>query len=193
MKKFYNFFPVLFVLALIFSACSTPPIEEMNNAMDAVTRAENDADAVAFAPNTLVHARDVLTRMQAEADAKRYDAAKNFAAEAISAAEKAISEGKAGASRAKDEAAGLINGLSDLLAETSKTFDAARKAQDLQLDFDSIAGDLSLADHTYEDAKSSFQANQYQDAIYEGETVRSLLSDINTRINEAAQVVSRKK
>ena len=193
MRKFYSIFPALFILVFTLFACSTPPVEEMNNAMDAVTRAENDADTVAFAPNALVNARNALTRMQEEADAKRYDAAKNFAAEAISIAERAVTEGKAGAARVRDEASDLISRLSGTLSETASAVNAARDAQDIQLDFDSISRDLSLANRTYEDAMQSYQANKFRNAIAEGQTVRSLLSDINARISGAAQIVSRKK
>ncbi|MDR2102358.1 MAG: DUF4398 domain-containing protein, partial [Treponema sp.] len=80
----------LVILAFFQGGCAKPPTEEMNNAAAAVTRAENDADAVTYAGNLLVRARDTLTRMQIEAEAKRYDAARALAAEAISAADKAI-------------------------------------------------------------------------------------------------------
>jgi len=193
MKNMIITFVVLFVLGLALSACATPPTEEMNKAQDAVIRAESDADAVAYAGNTLVRARDALTRMQSEADAKRYDEAKNYAAEAVSFAERAIADGKAGAARAMDEAANLISGLSDPLEETSSALDAAREVQDIQLDFDSVSQEMNLAQQTYDDALQSFQNDDYKDAIDKGQTVRSLLSDVNSELSQAAQATSRKQ
>ena len=184
-------FPV--VLALILAACATPPTEDMNRAQDAVTRAENDADAVAYAPNSLIRARDALTRMQSEADAKRYDSAKSYASEAISNAETAIADGQAGAARAREEAANLVNGLSVPLAETTNALNTAREADDINLDYNALSGDLDTAHRTYDDAQQSLGANDYPDAIAKGQNVRSILTDINSSINNAAQAASRKQ
>ena len=192
MKKFSTFLLIVFVLGWI-CACSTPPKEEMEKAHDAVTRAENDADAVTYASNTLVRARDALTRMQNEADAKRYDSAKTYAAEAVNSAERAISEGKAGAARAKQEAENLVNSLPGSLAETANALNAAWNAEKVQLDFAALTVDLEQARRTYDDARVSLQASNYRGAISQGQNVRSILSDINTRITEAAQVLSRKQ
>ena len=191
--KFFNIviFPV--ILALILAACATPPTEDMNKAQDAVTRAENDADAVAYAPNTLVRARDALTKMQSEADAKRYDSAKSYAADAISNAEKAISDGQAGAARARDEAATLVNGLAVPLEETTNALNTARAADNINLDYDTLSGDLDTAHQTYNDAQQSLGADNYPDAIAKGQNVRSMLSDINSSINGAALAASRKQ
>jgi hypothetical protein len=194
MKNIYHNFSVVFVLGWIFlSACTTPPTDEMNKAQDAVIRAENDADAVNYAPNTLIHARDALVRMQNEADAKRYDAAKNFAAEAISSAEKAIADGKTGVERARAEATNLLNSLQGTIEETQSTVNAARDVPNLQVDFDSIFRDMDLARIVHDEAWLSLRAADYRDTITKGQTVRSLLSDINARINEAAQDTFRKQ
>ena len=186
-------FSTVIVLSLALAACAAPPLEEMQKAQNAVMRAESDADTVAYAGNTLVRARDALTRMQGEADAKRYDAAKNFAAEATSYAEQAISDGRAGAARAMDDAANLINSLAGPLADTAGALNAARSVDGIQLDFNSLSRDLSTAQSTYDDAWQSFNADDYRGAIDKGETVRSMLSDINARITDAAIVTSRKQ
>ena len=195
MKKFTIILAAIFVFGLVFSSCAKPPTEEMNKAHDAVIRAENDADAVTYAGSTLLRARDALARMQSEADAKRYDAAKNFAAEAVAAAEKAIEDGKTGAARARDEAANLVNSLSGPLAETSNALDAARQVKNLNLNLnlDSLSGDLDLARQTYDRARQNLAANNYKEAITNGQNVRSTLAGINARLTEAAQAVSRKQ
>ena len=192
MKKFFVLPPAIIIFSLILAACSLPPTEEMNRALDAVTRAENDANAVAYAPNALIRAREALTRMQSEADAKRYDAAKNHAFEAISNAERAIADGKTGLARARDEAMSLINSLSGPLAETAGAINAARQVQNIQLDLDALSRDMGFARRTYDDARQSFQDDNYMDAIARAQAVRSILSGINARINEAAQATTRK-
>jgi hypothetical protein len=186
-------FAVVFILVLAFSACASPPIEEMQKAEDAVTRAENDADAVTYAGNLVIHARDALTRMQSEADSKRYDVAKEFATEAINNAERAIAEGQAAKERSKAEAGALLDSVQTSLTETSNAIDNARTVQNIQLDFDALAQDKDEAHETYDEARQSFQDGDNPDAIAKGQAARDILSDINTKVNEAAFDTSRKQ
>jgi len=190
MKSHIITFLVIFVLGLVLSACSRPPTEEIKRAQDAVILAESDPIAVTYAGNTLIRAREALFKMQSEADSKRYDTAKNFAAEAINLAERAITEGRTGLNRAMEEASNLIGGLSGLINETLNALNAAR---DMQLDVESLYRDLDLAKQAYDQAMQDFQAGNYREAMDKGQTVRVLLSDINMRISQAAQVVSRKQ
>ena len=192
MRKHIIMLPVFFVLVLVLAACAKAPLEEMNAANDAVTRAENDANAVNYAGNTLIRARDVLTRMQSEADARRFDAAKSLASEAISLAERAIADGRTAAARARDEAANFVGGLAAPLAETANALGAARQVSNLNLDIDSLEYDLDSAYQTFDNAQRSLAAENYGDAITQGQNVRSLLSGINTRLNTATQATLRK-
>ena len=190
--KISNIFTV-FILVFFLAACSKPPTEEMNKAQDAVTRAENDADAVTYAPGVLVRARTALSSMKSEADIKRYDSAKNYAAEAISLAEKAIADGKTGAVRAKEEATNLVNSLTSSLADTENALNSARQANGIRADFDALSLELETARQGSNEARQSLQANNYQDAVSKGQNVRSLLTGINSRLNEAALDSSRKQ
>ncbi|MCL2233671.1 MAG: DUF4398 domain-containing protein [Treponema sp.] len=192
MKKHNLLLPALLIFGLVMAACATPPVEEMDRAHDAVIRAESDANAVNYAGNLLTLARDTLTRMQSEADARRFDAARNFAAEAINLAERAIVEGETGAARARDEAANLLNVLSAPLAETTNAVNAARQAGNLDLDFDALSEDLELARRSYNNARQSLAADHYNDALTLGHDTRTLLTYINGRLNAAAQLAVRK-
>jgi uncharacterized phage infection (PIP) family protein YhgE len=192
MKKLSGFLFVLFAAALLAAACAKPPTEEMDKAVDAVTRAENDADAVNYAGNTLLRAKDALTRMKEEADSKRYDSARSLAAEAVAAAEKAISDGKSAAARAREDAASLLNGLKTTVTETESALNNA-KQQNMNIDADALGGDLQTAKDTINDAQGNFNAGNYQDASSKGRSARSDLENIKARIAEATQAVSRKK
>jgi len=192
MKNHKVLFLAFVVFGVILAACATPPSEEMDRAHNAVIRAENDADAVNYAPDTLVRARDALTRMQAEADARRFDAARNFAAEAIHLAERAIAEGHAGAGRARNEAASLVDSLSAPLAQVSSALNVARQASDLALDFDALSWSLDSARRSYNGARISLEENNYMDAIAQAQNARLLLADISARMNQAAQLAGRK-
>ena len=183
----------LFAVGLLLLACSQPPDEEMNRAIEAVSRAENDGNAVKYASDYLSRARDAIAKMQEEADSKRFDAAKNYAADAISYAEKAISEGAIGALRARDEALTLLNSLRTPLAETEANLNAAKELENIELDFALLGGMMEAAKGTYENARQSLSAGDSADAIDKGNAVRSLLGTINAQISNAAFTVSRKK
>jgi hypothetical protein len=183
-------------LALVFSltagGCAKPPTAEMDAAVEAVTRAENDADAALYAGNTLARARDALGRMKTEAESKRYDAAKTYAAEAIAAADKAIADGRTGAVRVRDEAAALVGELRPAIAETEQGINAAQTAN-LSLDFDVIDQDFDTACRNTDQAEAALAGNKYQDALDRGRTARAGLSDINQKLANAALATSRKK
>ena len=183
---------VLLVLLLIGTACAKPPRAEMESAIEAVTRAENDADAVLFAGNTLVRARDALNRMQVEADSKRYDAAKTYAMEAIAAADKAIADGRAGAIRSRDEAAALVAGLRPAIAETDQGIRSARSAG-LDLDYNVMNRDLENVREDTSQAEASLSENQYQNALDLGRAAQMGLNHINLQLSDAAMAVPRKK
>ena len=130
--------------------------------------------------------------MHSEAAAKRYDSARSFAAEAIAAAERAISEGRTGAARAHDEAFALVSELRPLAEETRQGIDAAHSAG-LPLDFNSVERDYIAAYSNSEQAHEAYSDNQYQEALRLGRAARSEFIDINQQISLVAMEASRTK
>ena len=189
--KFIYIITALATLALVFS-CAKPPLAEMENAREAVFRAENDEDAVIYGGSTLARARDSIRRMQIEADEKRYDSAKTYAAEAVAAADRAIAEGKAGAARARDEAAALLAGLVPALEDAERNINGAQYSN-LDMDYDALRRDLNNANDTLDGAQTDQAQGRYNDAVEKGMDVRSTVGSINLRISDAATASSRKK
>ncbi|MDR0290380.1 MAG: DUF4398 domain-containing protein [Treponema sp.] len=183
---------IALVLMMSFSGCAKPPTEEMNAAEEAVTRAENDTNAVTYAFNSIARARDSLMQMRDATENKRYDAAKSYAAEATAAAERAISEGRSGAARAREDAAAVVAQLPPLIEETEQGLNAARAAG-LPLDFGTLDSDFDTALETANQAQTDLYANRYQEAINQGRIARDELHDINQELSTAAMAVSRKK
>jgi hypothetical protein len=131
--------------------------------------------------------------MQAEADSKRYESAKNYAAEAIATAEKALTDGKSGASRARDEAARLLSALKPEIDETESSLSAAKEVPNIKLDFNTLDNDLSTAKSAYNGAESSFNTGNYKEVTPRAQPIRPLLSGIRLQINDATLDLSRKK
>jgi HEPN domain-containing protein len=183
---------VLFFSVVLMTGCTKPPTEEMNNAEEAVARAENDPDAVNFAGNLVQRAKDSLALMYEEADAKRYDAAINYANDAIALAERAINEGRSEAGRTRQQAINSLAEVRPLLLETEKRIENAKAAK-LPLEYGPIDGDLNTAQRTYDQAQSALSGNRYQEAIFLSNNVRSTLAGINQKLGIKAMEVSRKK
>jgi vacuolar-type H+-ATPase subunit I/STV1 len=182
-----------FIILGLIGGCAKPPVAEMEAAVAALTQAENDPDAAAFAESTLLRARDAVSRMQSEASAKRYDAAKSYAAEAISASEKAISDGRAAATRAREEASSLVTNLKGTLVETENSLDSAKKVPNVNLDFPGLTKDLDAARGTVNQADAAVQSNKPREALEQGRTARAQLSDLNGKISDGVRAASRKK
>jgi hypothetical protein len=193
MKKLSYTVLCLAALALLAAGCAKPPRAEMEAAEAAVTRAENDADAVTYAGSSLIRARDALSRMREEAAAKRHDAARTYAAEAAAAAEKAMADGKTGAALTKEEASALIAGLREQIPGTERNLRQAESAGSLGLDFDGLSRDFESARRDAAGAELSLAEENYPEALRRGRGARGALSDIDARIAGAAAAVSRKK
>lgn len=178
---------------LLAGGCAKPPTEEMDAATAAVTRAENDPDAVTYAGNSLARAREALNRMSVEANSKRYDAAKSFAAEAAAAADKAIADGRAGAARAKEEASSLLALIRTGISETADAIQAAKSSGKVGLDYTAINQDFETVRRSADQAEISLAGNKYQEALDKGRSARAGLSDINQKLAAAATAASRKK
>jgi flagellar biosynthesis/type III secretory pathway protein FliH len=192
MKPTFYTLCIALILAMFTIGCATPPTDEMNRATEAVTRAENDNNAVTYAGGSIARAKDALARMNAEADAKNYDSARSYAAEAITAAERAINDGRAEADRARNEAGTFITNLKPLLEETEQGINAARKAR-LPLDFKSIDNDFDEARSNTAQAEAAYAASRYRDAIARGQAARWGLNDINQQLSTATLAVTRRK
>ncbi|MDR2071352.1 MAG: DUF4398 domain-containing protein [Treponema sp.] len=176
---------------IFLGGCAKPPTEEMASATEALIRAENDPDAAAFGETSLNRARDAIFRMRQEANAKRYEAAKSFAAEAISAAEKAVSDGRAAAQRAREEASGLISSVKNSLTETEGLLSNA-KGNGLSLDYEALDQGIEDARDVVTQAEAAAAA-QPREAVEKGQAARAALSDIRVQISQGVRETSSKK
>lgn len=183
----------LMVLGFIIflGGCAKPPTEDMEAATEALIRAENDPDAVAFGETSLNRARDAIFRMRQEANAKRYDAAKAYAAEAVSAAGKAVSDGRAAAQRARDEAEGLIASIQNSLTETEGLLSNA-KGNGLELDYEVLGQGMEDARGVIDQAEAA-AVTRPREAVEMGQAARAALSDIRGQISQGARETSSKK
>jgi len=183
---------VLLVFLALMTGCTQPPTEEMNEAEEAVARAENDPNAVNYAGNLIERAKDSLAMMYEEADAKRYDSAINYANDAIDLAERAINEGSGQAWLSKNEATSVMGNVGSQIIETEQRIDKAKAAK-LPLDYETIDRDFNAAQRTFDQARSALNSGRYQEAIFLSNNVRNSLSGINQKLGTTVMEVVRKK
>jgi hypothetical protein len=181
----------LSVLAIV--SCAKPPLAEMDAATAAFAKAEADADTRAYAPDSLAKARDTISRMKSEADAKRYDAAKGLAKEATEASEKAIKDGASAKLKAKDDAAAAIQAAKTALADARNAFTGAKAVRRIKLD--SKAVDLVLQDAAKDITAAEGDASKadYRAALTKAQGARTKLADILQKISEAVRAATAKK
>ncbi|MCL2230987.1 MAG: hypothetical protein FWC01_07810 [Treponema sp.] len=176
---------ILLIVAVLVVGCAKPPEAEMAAAREAVFKAENDSNAVEFGGASLARARASLRLMQEEADAKRYDSAKTHAADAITAANRAVADGRANSQRAVTETDSLISTLRIEIEEATRNVNGARYSN-LRLDYDALDRALADAHNTTDQAAQDQAEGRSQQALDRARIVRSNLSEINQMVASAA-------
>jgi len=184
---------VAFALTLALGSCAKPPKAELDAAVAAYARAEKDADAVAYAPDSLKRAKDLLARLQSEYAAKKYDSAKTLAAETTQAAEKAIADGKANKERMKGTAAALVETVKSAIVEAEKALAAAKKAKGVKLDFNALAAELETIKASVTQAEADFGRADYKSATEKLQAAQTRIADLTNTVAEAVRAVSKKK
>ena len=183
----------LAIVALLLGACAKPPTDEVDAANLSLARAEADADAREYAPDSLSDARSLVVRMETELEAKRYDAAKTLALEAAEAARKAIDDGASGKTRARSEAISLISSAKTSLGEVQQSLRAAKRVRGLSLDVNATEGDINVATQTITAADDDLSKTDFKAASSKAQSARSMLSGITQRVSAAVQKATRRK
>jgi predicted nucleic acid-binding Zn-ribbon protein len=174
------------------SSCAKPPTDEMNAAEAAVQRAQNTPEVAQYASSTLARAREALANMQTEAEAKRYDSARNFAMEATNTAEKSISDARAQALRLQGEAEAALAAMRNAVTETDNAIAQGKKAT-LKIDWNKIDSETAAAKSFAAEAEAAAANLRYRDVVERSATARTALSAITTQISLASLATTRKK
>jgi hypothetical protein len=179
----------------------------MNAANAAVQKAENDDDVPVYAADQLARAKQLQGTMQTEADAKRYDSAKDYAQQTVDAANKAINDAKTGADAAQNAKAAQESAL----AQAKNNWDAASKAMDrdladtqeaikgiksikhVNIDMAKLDSDFAAAQALAKTARDLAASGQYENAVAKTRDVRTALADIQKTISAASLTTINKK
>lgn len=183
----------IIVTAVTLAGCAKPPTEEMENAIAAVSRAENDPDVINYAAPALARAREALAQMQSEADAKRYNEARRLAGEAQSLAEKAVSDARSAIARAREEAENAIRLMQNSISETEQVLSDAARSKPAGVDLPQLEQEFTDARGVATQAIEAQNGNRYGEAVDKSRAARSALSSITSSISQSVIASSRKK
>ena len=195
MKKTDCISIIIISLALIFilGSCAKPPTAEVEEAKAAVAGAESNSDVQMYAADALAKAKDSLTRMKKELDAKKYDSARTLALEATKNAGEAVSSAKTAKERIKTSTSAVLGSLKNALIETEKALTEAKKIRGIKLDFTSSDAEIDAVRKALASAEIDFNAASYKTAAEKGESAQSRLSSLTKSISDAVRSASKKK
>lgn len=194
MKKIKVIAIIMISLTLIISmnSCAKPPTAEVDAAKAAVASAESNPDVPMYAADALARAKDSLSKMQKELDAKIYDSAKALALETVKNANAAVADAKAAKERIKSSASSLLDSLKKGLEETEKALTSAKKTRRIKLDFAAVSAEIGTIKKAADSAVSDFNSGAFRTALEKGESVQSSLSALNKLISDAVRAASKK-
>ena len=181
------------LIVMIASSCSKPPNEEMDAAAAAVEQAEADADTSQYAGASVAAARALLIRMRAEADARKYDLARDLALEAKNEAENAIRIGAAAKKRASAEAQEAIATAKTMFSDVLRTLNAAQDVRKISFNFSGAREEMAGISEIIIDAEDDFDRSDFTNAQAKAQDARSATADIQKRIADATQIATREK
>ena len=177
-------------LAVTVSGCGTPPAAEIDAAKTAITNA-GMAGASEYAAPSLTTAQDAQAALDAELKAqegkwfKSFDKAKELAAAAKAAGEKATADAAAGKEKAKADATQAIADAKTALTEAQALLAKAPKGKGSAADIAAMKTDLATAATTITEAETALGNVMYLDAKTKAESARNAAGTVKTAVETA--------
>lgn len=159
---------VLIAGSLMLSGCAKEPALEIQAARTALTQADTP-DVREYAPQSLAAANEAVKTLDAELTTqkgkfvlfRKYDQSKILAANAKTAGEKAVADGAAGKTRAKNEASDMINQAKTAVADTRTLLASAPRGKGASTDIAALESDLAGVDAVIAEAEGLFGQERY--------------------------------
>ena len=186
------------VLGLVVAAagCASPPKADIDAAKAALEQATT-AGAGQYAAESLKAAQDAQAALDAELKAQEgkwfgsYAKAKELAAAAKAASDKAVADAASGKEKAKAEAAAAINDAKTALSEAQALLDKAPKGKGSAADIEAMKGDLTTAGTAITDAEAALGGDRILDAKAKAESAKAAATSVKTAV-EAAMAAKKK-
>jgi hypothetical protein len=177
-------------LAISVVGCGAPPTADIDAAKSAIAAA-GTAGAGDYAAASLKSAEDAQAALDAELKAqegkwfKSYDKAKQLAADAKVAGEKAAADAAAGKEKAKADATQAIADAKAALTEAEALLAKAPKGKGSAADIAAMKTDLTTAGTTIADAEAALGNAKFLDAKAKAESAKGAATTVKTAVEEA--------
>ena len=177
-------------LSVTLVACATPPTADIDAAKTAISGADA-AGAAEYAADSLKAAQDAQAALDAELKAqegnwmKSYDKAKELAAAAKAAGEKATTDASAGKEKAKADATAAIEAAKAALTEADALLAKAPKGKGTAADLAAMKTDLETAGKTIADAEAALGNVKYLDAKAKAESAMAAATTVKDVVEAA--------
>lgn len=185
----------IMLIALVFAVgCAKPPEQAMAAAKAAIEQAKQ-AEADAYAPDSLKAAEDLQGQLDAEiklqADKfalfRNYKKAEELCASIKTAGEKALADAKEQKEKVKNEAKALIEECKAGLTEAEEMLAKAPKGKGTQQDLEALKGDLTGAKTSLGEAETAFNGERFLDAKAKAEAVKNTVGNVKNAIQQAIE------
>jgi hypothetical protein len=184
----------LLVMAVALSSCAKAPQADFDAAKAKLEEARA-AEAEKYAVNEFRAASDSLDAAQREIEAqngkfalfRKYGRAKTLIASADAqsvTAKQAAIEGK---ERTKNEAEQLMMQAQAAIDSTNTLVEKAPKGKESRADLELIKSDLTGAQTSLDDARASFQREEYLEAKAKAEAVINKANQLSAEVNAAIE------
>jgi len=177
-------------LAVTVAGCGAAPTADIDAAKTAITTA-GTAGAGDYAASSLKAAEDAQAALDAELKAqdgkwfKSYDKAKELAAAAKGAGEKAAADATAGKEKAKADATQAVTDAKAALTEAQGLLEKAPKGKGSAADIAAMKTDLATVETTIAEAEAALGNAKYIDAQAKAESAKNAATTVKTAVETA--------
>ncbi len=192
---------VALLVAALLVGCAKPPQAEIDAAKNALSTAAASEDVKTYAPESLSSAREAASALEAEvtiqdekfALTRKYDRAKQLAADAQAAAQRAVADAQAAKERARNEASQLIADVRQAVADVKGMLDSMPKGKGTAADIAAIRSDVDGAESALTMADSTFAEGDFLDAKAQAEAVMATAQRTRADIEQAIEMSKSKR
>jgi hypothetical protein len=187
------------VLLIAATGCAKPPEAEIQAVSTAIQGAQS-AEAAEYAPESLAAAESAKRDLDAELKVQEekfslfrsYDKAKELAAAAKTAADKAAADAAEGKNQARDEATALLSEVRTAIEETKTLLDKAPRGKGSQADIAAMKSDLAGIETSLAEVDSAMTEERYLQAKAKAAAAKQNIEQIKNEILQAMEAVKRR-
>ncbi|MBK8229198.1 MAG: hypothetical protein IPK72_01160 [Candidatus Eisenbacteria bacterium] len=184
--------PLLSLLILVMAGCAKPPQVDIDAAKAAIDGAVA-AEAKDYAGSSLQAANDAWATLQTELTAQEskfalfrsYKKAKEMAAAAKAAGEKASADANAQKEKVKAECQTMMTGAQTAIDEAKALLEKAPKGKGEKEAIEALKAELTGAETSLADANAAFSSGKFLQARSKLQAVMNAANDVKTQVQAA--------